>query len=122
MHGKRYGMGKTTASLPVRRSARVNVCCPVRISGVLGNDRPYVEDARVVTLSKFGAKLKTRIPLQVGMKVKVQPILGDTSGVFNVVWVGREDSPRAGETGVEHPQGTSAVFGISFPESTGPAR
>jgi hypothetical protein len=89
---------------------------------MLGNDRPYMEDTRVVTLSKFGAKLKTKIPLQVGMKVKVQLMLGETSGVFNVVWVGREGSPRAGETGVENPQGTAAIFGISFPDLTGPAR
>ena len=51
-------MGKTTSSLPLRRSARVNIGCPVRISGMLANNVPFAEDAQIVTLSKFGAKIE----------------------------------------------------------------
>ena len=114
-------MGKTSSSLPSRRSGRVNISCPVKISGTLPNG-PFQEDARIVTLSKFGAKLKTRLALKVGMQVTVQPLLGERSGIFKVVWVGREGTPRAGEVGLEYTQGVVTILGISFPESTGPVK
>ena len=115
-------MGKATNSLPLRRSGRVNIGCPVRISGTLRNNVPYAEDTQIVTLSKFGAKLKTRIPLQVGMQIKVQPLRGNVSGIFKVVWVGREGSPRAGEVGVEYKEEIARILGISFPDSIGPVK
>ncbi len=115
-------MAKTTSSLPGRRSVRVNIGCPVRISGMLANHMPFAENAQIVTVSKFGAKLKTRIPLKVGMQVKVEPLLGKNSGVFKVVWVGREGTPRAGEVGVEYAREIAKILGINFPEPNGPIR
>jgi hypothetical protein len=108
-------MAKTTGLLPLRRSSRVNVGCPVTISGTLPNDVPFTEDAQVVTVSKYGAKLKTQIPLQVEMKLRIQPRQGKNSGVFKVVWVGRKGTPRAGEVGVECAKETTAILGINFP-------
>lgn len=119
---KGFNMGKTSSALSFRRSGRVNIGCPVRISGVLSNDRTFEENARIVTLSKFGAKMRTRLPLKVGMQIKVQPLLGEKSGIFKVVWVGREGSPRAGEVGVEHSGETSDILGINFPDANTPAR
>ena len=115
-------MGKTTSSLPLRRSARVNIGCAVRISGMLPNSVPFAEDTRIVTVSKYGAKLKTRVPLQVGMQVKVQPLRGENSGVFKVVWVGREGTPRAGEVGVEYAREVAGILGINFPDAPGPLK
>jgi len=115
-------MGKTASSLPVRRSARVNIGCPVKISGTLANHVAFAEEARIVTLSKFGAKLKTRLPLRVGMKVKVEPLQGSTSGVFKVVWVGREGTVRAGEVGVEYAEDVATILGINFPEGAEPVK
>ena len=110
-------MGKTMGSLPTRRSGRVHIGCPVWISGTLPNQEPFAENARIVTLSKFGAKLKTRLPLKVGMQIKVQPIQGEKAGVFKVVWVGREGTPRAGEVGVEYAKETADILGINFPDA-----
>ncbi len=109
-------MGKTTSSLPVRRSGRVNIGCPVKISGILANNQPFAEDTQIITISKFGAKVKTRLPLHVGMHVKVQPRHGHKSGVFKVVWIGREGTPRAGEVGVEYSQEVTSLLGVSFPD------
>jgi hypothetical protein len=111
-----------TISPSLRRSARVNIACIVRISGTLSPRLPFAEDAQIVTLSKFGAKLKTRIPLQVGMQLKLQPLRGNNSGIFKVVWVGREGTPRAGEVGVEYPEEIAPVLGINFPELGGTAK
>jgi hypothetical protein len=115
-------MGKTANSLTMRRSARVNVCCPVRISGLLRSNIPYVEDTQIVTLSKFGAKLRTTVPLQVGMQVTIQPLRSNNSGVFRVVWVGQAGTVRAGEAGVEYTQGVTHLLGISFPDLPGAAK
>jgi len=115
-------MGKTTSSLPLRRSTRVNIGCVVRISGKLSGHVPFAENAQIVTLSKFGAKLKTHLPLQVGMQIKVQPLLGEKSGVFKVVWVGREGTLRAGEVGVEYTDDIAGILGINFPDVTGPTK
>ena len=115
-------MAKTSGSSPLRRSTRVNVGCRVMISGRLANNKPFQEETQVVAVSKFGAKLKTRVPLQVGMQLRLQPLQGERSGVFKVVWVGREGTPRAGEVGLEHAEPVSSILGINFPDQLGPQR
>ncbi|MGA3323790.1 MAG: hypothetical protein ABSF45_04910 [Terriglobia bacterium] len=113
-------MGKTNSSPALRRSARVNIGFAVKISGMLANRQPFAENTQIVTVSKFGAKLKTRIPLKVGMQVKVEPLRGEKSGIFKVVWVGREGTPRAGEVGIEYAREIADIVGIKFPDVTGP--
>jgi len=108
-------MPKIGGSNNLRRSARINVGCPVAISGKLSNNIPFKEQARVVTISKHGAKMLTRLPLKVGMHLKIQPLFGKTVGVFKVVWVGREGTPRAGEVGVEYAGKIFNLLGVSFP-------
>ena len=108
-------MGRTASSLPLRRSVRINIGCPVRISGKLANNAPFTEDTRVLTISKYGAKMKTRLPLKVGMHVKIQPLQAKNVGVFKVVWVGREGTPWAGEVGVEYAGKPLNLLGVSFP-------
>lgn len=115
-------MGKSTGSLPLRRSPRVNISCPVQISGTLANRHPFAETAQIVTVSKFGAKLKAKTSLSVGMRIKLAPQLNNKSGMFKVVWVGGEGTPRAGEFGIEHPTETAPILGISFPEQIQPGK
>ncbi|HXW13440.1 MAG TPA: hypothetical protein VEN79_02935 [Terriglobia bacterium] len=115
-------MVKSTSSSPLRRSMRVNIGCPVRISGTLANHMPFAEDAQIVTVSKYGAKLKTHLPLRVGLQLKVAPLRGKNSGVFKVVWVGREDTPRAGEVGLEYAREVGSILGINFPDQNLPLK
>lgn len=89
---------------------------------MLGNQVPFAEDAQITTLSKYGAKLKTRLPLQVGMQLKVEPLLGRNAGVFKVVWVGRAGTPRAGEVGVEYGREIAEILGINFPDQAASAK
>jgi hypothetical protein len=56
------------------------------------------------------------------MQVKVQPQHGDKSGIFKVVWVGREGTPRAGEVGVEYTEEIGSILGINFPDTAGPVK
>ena len=106
---------KPTAPAPLRRSVRVQVRAPVTISGKLPDGSPFRELALIVTVSKYGAKLKTELPLREGAEIKVQPRKGSQAGLFRVVWTGREGTPRAGEIGIEYLR-VSSLLGITFPE------
>ncbi len=100
---------------PLRRSSRVNVRIPVTISGTLGDNTPFVEDTTILSISKYGARVQTRLPLSMGMKLKVQPKQHQESGFFTVVWVGRQGTPREGEVGIEYVR-VSNLLGVTFPE------
>lgn len=99
----------------LRRSVRVQVCVPVIVSGTFPEGGPFRQEAQIVTVSKYGAKLRTSLPLSVGTELKIQPRGRREGGRFKVVWVGREDSPRAGEIGVEYIE-VSNLLGVTFPE------
>ncbi len=108
-------MARTDDPDNTRRSTRINLGCRVTISGKLPNDAPFKEHAQVVTISKYGAKLLTHLPLKVGMHLKIQPLKGKNVGDFKVVWVGREGTPRAGEIGVEYAGNVLDLLGVNFP-------
>jgi hypothetical protein len=99
----------------LRRSARVNVSIPVTLSGTLPGGETFTEETSIITVSKYGAKLKTQQPLRVGMEVKVQPHRRLQSGLFKVVWTGRSGSPRQGEVGIEYVN-VSNLLGLVFPD------
>ena len=108
-------MAKAVSPSSLRRSSRVSVQIPVRLSGTLPGGKPFTEDTFIVTISKFGAKLKTRQPLEVGMRVKVQPHQRHEAGLFRVVWTGRPGTPREGEAGIEYVE-VSNLLGVAFPD------
>jgi hypothetical protein len=99
----------------LRRSVRVQVRVPVTLSGTHPDGSAFQQQAFIMTVSKFGAKLKTDLPLRVGTQIKIRPAKGSKPGLFRVVWVGREGSPRAGEVGIEYLQ-VSNLLGITFPQ------
>jgi PilZ domain len=106
---------KSGRPAPLRRSVRVQVRVPVTISGKFPDGSPFHQKGHIITISKYGAKLKTELPLKAGAEVKVKPEKGSQPGLFRVVWVGREGSPRAGEIGIEYLR-VSNLLGITFPE------
>ena len=107
-------MERDGGSVPYRRSARIQARIPVTLSGTLADGKPFKEETYVITVSKFGCRLKTEIPLKVGAQVKLQPRNRGDSAPFRVVWVGRRDTSRSGEIGVEYIK-LSSLLGVSFP-------
>jgi len=107
-------MTKAAGSIPFRRSARIQVRIPVTLSGTLADGKPFTEETYVITVSKFGGRLKTEIPLKVGAEVHLQPRNRGESAPFRVVWVGRKDTSRAGEIGIEYVN-LSSLLGVTFP-------
>jgi len=108
-------MVKEAKPVPLRRSSRVNVRIPVWLSGTLPDGKTFTENTFIVTISKYGARVKTQQPLKVGMRVKVEPHRRHRAGLFKVVWTGRPETPREGEAGIEYVQ-VSNLLGVAFPE------
>lgn len=100
---------------PVRRSRRIQVRIPITLSGMLSDGKPFKEDTFVVTVSKFGGKIKTAQPLKAGARVKIQPRNSKEVDMVRVAWVGHEGTSRAGEIGIEYLK-LSKILGITFPE------
>jgi hypothetical protein len=106
---------KRASTAPLRRSVRVQVRVPVTVSGKQDNGASFRQQGFITSISKFGAKLRTDIPLKVGTEIKIHPPKGAKPGAFRVVWIGREGTPRAGEIGIEYLQ-VSNLLGITFPD------
>jgi hypothetical protein len=98
----------------MRRSTRVQVRIPVIVTGTLGGGESFTEETYVLTVSKFGARLKCSHPLTPGMKIRVKPKAGNEDAVFHVVWAGG-GSGNSGEVGIQCVNATS-LFGIAFPD------
>lgn len=99
----------------LRRSARVQVRIPVTISGTLADGNSFTEETYVLSVSKFGAKLKTKQELEPGMEIRVKPRMRTEGAPFQVVWTGREGTLRAGEIGIQYVK-VSNLLGITFPD------
>jgi PilZ domain-containing protein len=106
-------MPSEAKALPLRRSSRIQIRIPVLISGTLADGKRFVKEAHVLTVSKFGARIKADIRLEVGAEVRVET-KQQAGALFRVVWLGHEGTPREGEIGVEYVK-MSNLLGISFP-------
>jgi hypothetical protein len=98
---------------PVRKSARVSVSVPVRVSGVRGAGPAFEEEARIVTLSKHGACLVAEHTVDVGMKLTVETRAGRAFR-SSVVWVGTAASRSEGQVGLRC-RGLAQSLGFQFP-------
>ena len=107
-------MTKPTDSTPLRRSPRLHLQIPVSISGTFPDGSPFNEEAYLLDISKFGAKLRTQLPLGLGMQIKILSKKSTESALFRVVWTGDAETPRAGEVGIEY-VAVSNFLGINFP-------
>lgn len=98
----------------MRRSTRVRVRIPVAVTGTFPDGESFTEQTYVVTVSKFGARLKSRHALSPGMEIRVKPEAGSADALFRVVWAegGRGSSCEAGIQYVK----ASNLFGVAFPD------
>ena len=108
-------MAGKSDSVSIRRSTRVNIRIPVIISGVSPDSKPFQEETSAITLSKFGAKIKTTLPMKEGQQLKLRPKGRKASALFRVAWIGRPGTPREGEVGIEYLK-VSNLLGVAFPE------
>jgi len=97
-----------------RRSSRLQFRCRVKISGVDAEDNRFSEETETVSISKFGAALKTACQYAMGQIITVHTVdLGHT-GQFQVVWMGKPGTREAGQIGIEWVD-ARRFWGIEFP-------
>jgi PilZ domain len=99
----------------MRRSTRVQVRIPVDVTGTLPNGKPFTEQTHVLTVSKFGARLRSSYPLSPGMEIRVKPKAGTADALFQVVWTKGSGKNEWGEAGIQYVNVTN-LFGVAFPE------
>lgn len=97
----------------MRRSTRVQVRIPVIVTGMLPGGDSFSEETYVLTVSKFGARLKCAHRLTPGMEIRVRPKAANEDALFQVVWAGR--SGDSGEVGIQYVNAAN-LFGIAFPD------
>jgi PilZ domain len=98
----------------MRRSTRIQVRVPVVVTGELPGGDTFSEETYVMTVSKFGARLKCSHALTLGMEIRVRPKAGNEDALCQVVWVGGR-SGASGEVGIQYVK-SSNLFGIAFPD------
>ena len=104
---------RVSARASMRRSPRVQVRIPVSVSGTLPSGESFTEETYVLTVSKFGARLKCSYPLSPGMEIRVKPTAGSDDALFVVVWAGGRSG--SGEVGIQYVK-VSNLFGVAFPD------
>jgi len=83
-----------------RRESRVDAALPVRIWGVDGYSRPFMQLGSVRNISSLGAVLQNvRSQVKPGEILDVQ--YAGQKAQFRVVWAGRPGTMEAGEIGLE---------------------
>jgi hypothetical protein len=82
-----------------RREPRVEMNMDVTVWGMDRYGKPFVQHARTLNATRGGARLLGIDCVSQGETVGIQHA-GEKSR-FRVVWVGRMDSPRAGQVGVQ---------------------
>src|SRR6266702_4135127 len=113
-------MPSASETPPLRRSTRIQLRIPVLISGTLADGKRFLKEVHVLSVSKFGARIKADVKLSVGAEVRVET-KQKAGATFRGVWVGLEGTPRAGEIGLEYVK-MSNLLGISFPQYRPKAR
>jgi hypothetical protein len=97
-----------------RRGSRVSVNVPVILRGVATDGTEFEELTEIVTLSKNGACLLLKGPLQVGMKVQLSTPKGLHFKAC-IVWLGDASRPQSrGQFGVQS-RGLAHALGFRFP-------
>ena len=101
-------------ALQQRRSSRLQFGCRVKVTGLDPDGNEFGEETETVSISKFGASLRTTRPYALGQIITVRTKDRGTVGQFQVVWVGQQDSLQAGSIGIELLD-ARRFWGIEFP-------
>jgi hypothetical protein len=104
-----------------RRSSRLQFRCRVKISAINSDGNIFKEETETVSISKFGASLKTTHQFTVGQIISVRTLDRDHTGQFQVVWMGQPGTRDAGQIGIEWVD-ARRFWGIEFPPEDWGAR
>ena len=98
-----------------RRSDRIMLTIQLRILGNDASGKRFKQAARTFTLNRHGARIRTRVVLQVGQVVRLVNLIGESDAEFRVVGPLAPPSETGGEWGVECTNAEQNIWGIKFP-------
>ena len=97
-----------------RRSSRLQFRCRVKIKGIDPQGNIFTEETETISISKFGASLRTVHSFTLGQALSVQTLDRNNMGQFQVVWIGQAGTREAGHIGIEWVD-VRRFWGIDFP-------
>jgi PilZ domain len=92
-----------------RREPRVELNLEVKVWGLDRHGKPFMQHARTLDVTNLGARLIGVDCVTLGETIGIQN--ADRKARFKVVWMGRENTPKAGQIGVHCLEPEKAVFG-----------
>lgn len=102
-----------------RRSERLFLTIPIRVSGTDPKGRDFVEQALSVNVSRHGARIRLRNSLTVDDVVHIKNLRNNKEAPFRVV--GRVGEPRSGQSyadwGVDILDRTIEIWGVDLKEN-----
>jgi hypothetical protein len=98
-----------------RSEQRISVNLPVKVQGADRDGNPFVETARIVGISRSGARLEgiTCLPDPGG---RVEVFYQNEKAWFLVSWVGQVGTVEAGQAGLRCLESGKFIWGVPFPE------
>lgn len=102
-----------------RREARVERNFEVKVWGLDRHGKPFMQHARTLDITRLGARLIGIDCVNVGETIGIQN--GEQKARFKVVWMGRENTPKAGQIGVHCLEADKTIFGRPPQEMPEPA-
>ena len=97
-----------------RRSSRLQFRCRVKVSAIDSEGNIFSEETETISISKFGASLKTAGHFTMGQILSVNTLDRGRTGHFQVVWMGQTGTREAGQVGIEWVDART-FWGIEFP-------
>lgn len=102
-----------------RRSERVLIRIPVRVSGVAEDGTAVNEDAHAVIVSAHGALMQCKHPFKLGSDVTVLNGFSQEEEKFRVVWHAEKAKDERYDVGMEFVKPRPDFWGINFPPPAG---
>ena len=93
-----------------RREPRVEVNLEVKVWGLDRHGKPFVQHAHTVDATGLGVRLIGVDCVKVGEVVGVQH--GQQKARFKVVWMGRDNTPKAGQIGLHNLEPDKQIFSL----------
>ncbi len=98
-----------------RRSDRLMLTIPLRVTGVDDRGQAFEKEARTINLNRHGARIQLRLPLKSGQVLGLVNLITRRGGNFRVVGPTQPYSEGGGEWGVECLDAAKNIWGIQFP-------
>ncbi len=97
-----------------RRMGRVPHAARIVLSGVDADGFNFAEETETVSVSKNGLAVRTSYSLALGQELSIRTKDKNRVAQFQVVWVGKPNSPCEGRVGMEWVE-PRRFWGIQFP-------